>query len=160
VLVMRSCMRLATILLAPRTFPEQRRRCRRSLINVLADAGLPARERSLVALARRRGAAAQAANVLVHTDGRVVLSDFGVTATLERHEDAAGAPQACVPDRLSCREQGLALWCAMHRSTYQHPGLRGAGLRIGSHAGRKLLDWVQCLGLGCAMHGASASAQG
>ena len=33
----------------------------------------------------------QAANVLVHTDGRVVLSDFGVTATLERHEDAAGA---------------------------------------------------------------------
>ena len=28
--------------------------------------------------------------MLVHTDGRVVLSDFGVTATLERHEDAAG----------------------------------------------------------------------
>ena len=27
----------------------------------------------------------------MHTDGRVVLSDFGVTATLERHEDAAGA---------------------------------------------------------------------
>ena len=42
----------------------------------------------------------QAANVLVHTDGRVVLSDFGVTATLERHEDAAGARHMAAALRL------------------------------------------------------------
>lgn len=41
-------------------------------------------------------AATQAANVLVHTDGRVVLSDFGVTATLERHADAEGRPPLSV----------------------------------------------------------------
>ncbi len=66
--------------------------------------------------------------MLVHTDGRVVLSDFGVTATLERHEDAAGALHAYVPDRFYAGsrvldgEQCQGLWCAIHRCICQRLG--------------------------------------
>ncbi|KAK9845458.1 hypothetical protein WJX81_006885 [Elliptochloris bilobata] len=68
----------------------------------------------------------KAANVLVHTDGRVVLSDFGVTATLERHEDAAAREREARRAAAKAAAELAAEAAAVQRGTSGQSGTSSA----------------------------------